>query len=65
MLITSAAATGPAGRLADRYGERIVILGCTAALIAGSVLAAVSDTLAPVIVGRACRASPSPRCRSP
>lgn len=53
MLITSAAATGPAGRLADRYGERIVILGCTAALIAGSVLAAVSDTLAPVIVGRA------------
>ncbi|MFT2018161.1 MFS transporter [Streptomyces sp. 796.1] len=51
-LLAAAVVTPIAGRLGDMYGKRKVLIGSLAALVAGSVLCAVSDGLVPVIVGR-------------
>ncbi|MFE9612196.1 MFS transporter [Streptomyces sp. NPDC006012] len=52
-LLASAVATPVVGRLGDMYGKRLMLLTSLAMLVAGSVIAALSDTLAPMIVGRA------------
>ncbi|MFF5520688.1 hypothetical protein [Streptomyces coeruleorubidus] len=41
------------GRLGDRYGKRRMLLISLVMLVAGSVTAALSDSLAPMITGRA------------
>lgn len=51
-LLTSAVATPIITRAADMYGKRKMLLLCLVAMFAGSVLAALSSTLLPVIVGR-------------
>ncbi|MGJ7907435.1 MFS transporter [Actinopolyspora sp. H202] len=52
-LLGSAVATPSAGRLGDMYGKRRVLLVSLVLLTAGSVIAALSDSLTPMIVGRA------------
>lgn len=52
-LLASAVATPTAGRLGDMYGKRRVVLASLVLLVLGSVLAALSDSLALVVVGRA------------
>ncbi|MCV7414060.1 MFS transporter [Mycolicibacterium litorale] len=51
-LLTAAVATPLFGRLGDIYGPKPVLITCAALLTAGSVIAAVSTSLIPVIVGR-------------
>ncbi len=41
------------GRLSDLYGRRIVLAASAAAMAAGSVVCALSDSLTPMLVGRA------------
>jgi MFS family permease len=52
-LLASAIATPVVGRLGDMYGKRRMLLISLAMLVAGSIVAGLSDTLAPMIVGRA------------
>ncbi|MBK3625020.1 MFS transporter [Streptomyces sp. MBT49] len=52
-LLAAAVATPVMGRLGDMYGKRRMLLVSLLTLIAGSVTAALSDGLAPMIVGRA------------
>ncbi|MGW2047182.1 MFS transporter [Streptomyces sp. NPDC001858] len=52
-LLAAAVATPVMGRLGDMYGKRRMLLVSLLVLIAGSVTAALSDELAPMIVGRA------------
>jgi MFS family permease len=52
-LLAAAVATPVMGRLGDMYGKRRMLLVSLAVLVAGSVTAALSDALAPLIVGRA------------
>ncbi|MEX3105665.1 MULTISPECIES: MFS transporter [unclassified Streptomyces] len=52
-LLAAAVATPVMGRLGDMYGKRRMLLVSLVTLVAGSVVAALSDTLAPMIVGRA------------
>ncbi|GGI97975.1 MFS transporter [Streptomyces brasiliensis] len=52
-LLAAAVATPVMGRLGDMYGKRLILLTSLAMLVAGSVTAALSDTLVPMIVGRA------------
>ncbi|MEU1511167.1 MFS transporter [Streptomyces sp. NPDC005811] len=52
-LLAAAVATPVMGRLGDMYGKRRMLLAGLVMLVAGSVTAALSDTLAPMIVGRA------------
>lgn len=52
-LLAAAIATPVVGRLGDMYGKRRMLLVSLALLVAGSVVGALSDTLAPMIVGRA------------
>ncbi|GAA3534992.1 MFS transporter [Nonomuraea rosea] len=52
-LLASAAATPVMGRLGDMYGKRRMLLVSLFLLIAGSVLCGLSDSLTPMIVGRA------------
>ncbi|WP_340384230.1 MFS transporter [Streptomyces sp. SS7] len=52
-LLAAAVATPVMGRLGDMYGKRRMLLAGLFMLVAGSVTAALGDTLAPVIVGRA------------
>jgi MFS family permease len=51
-LLAGAVATPVVGRLGDMYGKRRMLLVCLLLLIAGSVVAGMSDTLAPMVVGR-------------
>ncbi|MGH3253102.1 MAG: MFS transporter, partial [Trebonia sp.] len=52
-LLVSAVAVPVAGRLGDLYGKKKVLLACAAALTVGSLISALSDSLVPMIVGRA------------
>ncbi len=51
-LLTAAVATPIFGRLGDMYGKRLMLLTSLAALLAGSVVCAVSSSLALVVLGR-------------
>ncbi|MEV7994061.1 MFS transporter [Streptomyces sp. NPDC086077] len=51
-LLAAAVATPVMGRLGDMYGKRRMLLVSVVMLVAGSVTAALSDTLGPMIVGR-------------
>ncbi|MET8825847.1 MFS transporter [Streptomyces sp. NPDC004610] len=51
-LLAAAVATPVMGRLGDMYGKRRMLLVSVALLVAGSVVAALSDSLAPMLVGR-------------
>ena len=52
-LLAAAVATPVMGRLGDMYGKRRALLTSLALLVSGSVVGALSDSLAPMIVGRA------------
>jgi MFS family permease len=52
-LLAGAVATPTMGRLGDMYGKRRMLLISLALLVAGSAIAGVSDTLVPMVVGRA------------
>ncbi|WP_369206486.1 MFS transporter [Streptomyces sp. PU-14G] len=52
-LLAAAVVTPIAGRLGDMYGKRRVIIASLALVVVGSVLCAVSDSLIPVVTGRA------------
>ncbi|MBO0917069.1 MFS transporter [Streptomyces laculatispora] len=52
-LLAAAVVTPIAGRLGDMYGKRRVLILSLLVLVAGSLVCAVSDSLVPVIVGRA------------
>ncbi|MFM9447949.1 MFS transporter [Streptomyces acidiscabies] len=52
-LLAAAVATPVMGRLGDMYGKRRMLLVSLVTLVAGSVVAALSDALVPMIVGRA------------
>jgi MFS family permease len=52
-LLASAVATPVVGRLGDMYGKRAMLLLSLCLLVVGSTVAALSDSLMPMIVGRA------------
>jgi MFS family permease len=52
-LLAAAVATPIMGRLGDMYGKRRMLLISVAMLVSGSVVAALSSSLTPMIVGRA------------
>lgn len=52
-LLASAVTMPLAGRLADLHGKRPVLLATASAVVLGSVVCALSDSLAQVLVGRA------------
>jgi len=52
-LLASAVATPVVGRLGDMYGKRRMLLVSLALLVIGSVVCGLSNTLTPLIVGRA------------
>jgi MFS family permease len=52
-LLAGAVATPVVGRLGDLYGKRRMLLVSLVLLVAGAVIAALSDALVPMIVGRA------------
>lgn len=52
-LLAAAVATPTAGRLGDMYGKRRILLISLALLVVGSVVCALSDSLVPMVVGRA------------
>ena len=52
-LLAAAVATPVVGRLGDMFGKRRMLLVSVVLLVAGSVLCALSDSLVPMIVGRA------------
>ncbi|MFD4371029.1 MFS transporter [Streptomyces sp. NPDC058486] len=52
-LLAAAVVTPISGRLGDMYGKRRVIAASLAFVVVGSVLCAVSDSLMPVVTGRA------------
>jgi MFS family permease len=52
-LLAAAVATPMMGRLGDMYGKRRMLLTSLVLMVSGSVVAALSDSLAPFIVGRA------------
>lgn len=52
-LLTGAVATPVLGRLGDMYGPKRILLVCAALLVAGSVVAATTTSLIPLVVGRA------------
>jgi MFS family permease len=51
-LLTAAVATPIAGRLADMFGKRRVILVCIGAMVVGSVICAMTSMVVPMIIGR-------------
>ncbi|MBE8476098.1 MFS transporter [Streptomyces justiciae] len=52
-LLAGAVVTPVTGRLGDMYGKRRMLLVSLAVMLAGSLVAALSDSVAPLIVGRA------------
>lgn len=52
-LLTAAVATPVFGRLGDLYGPKPMLIACALLLIAGSLIAALTTSLIPLIVGRA------------
>nr|WP_272942794.1 MFS transporter [Rhodococcus jostii] len=52
-LLAAAVATPISGRLGDLYGKRRIMLGCSALLVAGSLVCALSTSVVPMIAGRA------------
>lgn len=52
-LLAAAVATPTMGRLGDMYGKRRMLLLSVIALVVGSVIGALADSLFPMIVGRA------------
>ena len=52
-LLTATVTTPIAGRLGDLYGKRRIVLALIVVLIVGSVIAALSQSLAVLLVGRA------------
>nr|WP_312856004.1 MFS transporter [Nocardioides stalactiti] len=52
-LLTAAVSMPVAGRLADMFGKQKVLRACAAVLVLGSVVCALSSSLAPMLVGRA------------
>ncbi|NBH03899.1 MFS transporter, partial [Amycolatopsis sp. SID8362] len=52
-LLAGAVATPTVGRLGDMYGKRRMLLLSLGALVAGSAIGALSDSLAPMVAGRA------------
>ena len=52
-LLAAAVAMPVAGRLADLFGKQRVLLVSAGILLVGSVVCAMSDSLAPMLVGRA------------
>ena len=52
-LLAGAVATPVLGRLGDMYGKRRMLLVSVGLLVVGSVVCALSDSLAPMVVGRA------------
>ena len=55
-LLAAAVSMPIAGRLADLFGKQRVLVATSAFLLVGSLVCALSDTLAPVLVGRALQA---------
>ncbi|WP_410667487.1 MFS transporter [Amycolatopsis sp. cmx-4-68] len=51
-LLAGAVATPTMGRLGDMYGKRRMLLVSLGALVAGSAIGALSDTLVPMVAGR-------------
>ncbi|GAA1679780.1 MFS transporter [Microbacterium lacus] len=51
-LLSAAVITPIAGRLGDMYGKRRVILGLIAAMVLGSVIAALSQEIIGIVIGR-------------
>ncbi|MFJ9565749.1 MFS transporter [Streptomyces fuscichromogenes] len=51
-LLAAAVATPVAGRLGDMFGKRLMLLVSLVLLVSGSVVAALSDSLVPMIIGR-------------
>ncbi|WP_330283163.1 MFS transporter [Streptomyces sp. NBC_00588] len=58
-LLAAAVSVPMMGRLGDMYGKRRMLLTSMVLLIAGSVTAALSDSLVPMIVGRALQGAAS------
>jgi MFS family permease len=52
-LLAAAVATPISGRLGDLYGKRRIMLACSALLVAGSLVCALSTSVVPMITGRA------------
>jgi MFS family permease len=52
-LLAAAVSMPVAGRLADLFGKQRVLVASAAILVVGSAVCALSDTLAPMLVGRA------------
>ena len=52
--LLAGAVAGPVmGRLGDLYPKKYVLIGCTAVMVVGSVLCALSSSLWPMLIGRA------------
>lgn len=51
-LLTGAIATPTLGRLGDMYGPKPILVACAVALTTGSVIAATTSSLIPLIIGR-------------
>jgi len=52
-LLTGAVATPVFGRLGDMFGAKRVLVACAVLLTAGSIIAALTSSLIPLVVGRA------------